>query len=135
MKRAVFLSSLMALSLIAASELRAEEAAKPAAHPSELMRTPLTGDANREVRLINVDSPPGADTGWHRHHGDQYTTVQEGEVVISVKGQGEHTYKAGEVAHIDPGAVHRTENRSGKPARTLEVFIVEKDKPLVEKAE
>lgn len=103
--------------------------------PHELVTSPLTGDAAREVKVINVLLPPGADTGRHYHHGDQYTTVQEGEIHLTIDGQGEHVYKAGEAVHVDPMVVHRTQNLSDKPARTTELFIVEKGKPLSERAE
>jgi quercetin dioxygenase-like cupin family protein len=100
--------------------------------PTELLAVPLTGDASREVKVINVILPPGADSGRHFHHGDQYTTVQEGEIHIDIDGKGDRAYKAGEAVHIEPMVMHRTRNLSGKPARTTELFIVAKGKPLVE---
>ena len=103
--------------------------------PTELMTTPLTGDESREVKVLSVLLPPDADSGRHYHHGDQYTTVQEGEIQIAIDGKGEHVYKAGEAVHIDPMVVHRTQNLSGKPARTTEFFIVAKGKPLSEREE
>lgn len=100
--------------------------------PTELLTVPLTGDAGREVKVINVILPPGADSGRHFHHGDQYTTVQEGEIHIDIDGKGDRAYKAGEAVHIEPMVVHRTRNLSGKPARTTELFIVATGKPLVD---
>ena len=112
------------------------QAAEPVAtKPTELITTPLTGDDAREVKILNVLLPAGADSGRHRHHGDQYTTVQEGEIKITVDGSGEHVLKAGEVLHIPPMVVHRTQNLSGQPARTTELFIVAKGMPLSEKVE
>lgn len=112
------------------------QAAEPVkTQPTVLMTTPLTGDASREVRVINVILPPGADSGRHYHHGDQYTTVQEGEIHVAVEGKGDHVLKAGDALHIDPMTVHRTQNMSGQAARTTELFIVAKDKPLSEKSE
>jgi len=112
------------------------QAAEPVAiKPVELVTTPLAGDPTREVKILNVTLPPGADSGRHLHHGDQYTTVQEGEIKITVDGSGEHVLKAGEALHIDPMTVHRTQNLSDKPARTTEFFIVAKGQPLSEKAE
>lgn len=116
-----------------ASNMQAAEPVK--SQPTELMTTPLTGDATREVKVLNVLLPPGADSGRHYHHGDQYTTVQEGEIHIAVDGKGDHVLKAGDALHIDPMAVHRTQNMSDKPARTTELFIVAKGKPLSEKSE
>ena len=37
--------------------------------------------------------------------------------------------KAGESVYIPRGTIHRNENQSGKVARTLELLIVDKDKP------
>jgi quercetin dioxygenase-like cupin family protein len=123
--------ALAALSLAVPS--RAADPVKP--QPTEVATTPLTGDPSREVKVINVFLPPGADSGRHHHHGDQYTTVQEGEIQIDIEGKGAHVYKAGDAVHIDPMVVHRTQNLSAKPARTTEFFIVEKGKPLTEREE
>jgi quercetin dioxygenase-like cupin family protein len=119
--------------LLGGTALQAADPVK--SQPTELISTPLTGDASREVKVLNVILPPGADSGRHTHQGDQYTTVQEGSIKITVDGSGEHVLKAGDVLHIDPMVVHRTQNLSDKPARTTELFIVAKGKPLSEKAE
>ena len=127
---------IVAAALGVAGALSPIQAAEPVkSQPTELMSTPLTGDADREVKVINVVLPPGADSGRHTHHGDQYTTVQEGEIHIDIDGKGDQVFKAGQAVHIDPMVVHRTQNLSGAPARTTEVFIVAKGKPLSEKAE
>lgn len=111
-------------------------AAEPVAtKPTELVTTPLAGDPTREVKILSVILPPGADSGRHVHHGDQYTTVQEGEIKVTIDGAGERVLKAGEALHIDPMIVHRTQNVSDKPARTTEFFIIAKGLPLGEKVE
>jgi quercetin dioxygenase-like cupin family protein len=117
----------------AAAPAQAADAVK--SQPTELLTAPLTGDASREVKILSVILPPDADSGRHFHHGDQFTTVQEGEIHIDINGKGDHAYKAGDVVHVDPMVVHRTQNLSGKPARTTELFIVAKGKPLSERAE
>jgi quercetin dioxygenase-like cupin family protein len=122
--------------LAAAATVVVAQAAEPVkSQSSEVVTAPLTGDPSREVRVFNVLLPPGADSGRHYHHGDQYTTVQEGEVHIDIDGKGDHAYKAGEAVHIDPMVVHRTQNLSGAPTRTVELFIVAKGKPITEKSE
>lgn len=112
---------------------QAAEPVKP--QPTEVTSTALTGDATREVKIVNVIFPPGADSGRHIHHGDQYTTVQEGEVKITVDGGGEHVLKVGQALHIAAMTVHRTQNLTSQPARTTEFFIVAKGQPLSEKSE
>lgn len=125
-----------ALAVLGGAGAMLSRAAEPVkTQPTELVTTALTGDPAREVKVINVILPAGADSGRHYHHGDQYTTVQEGEIHIDIEGKGDHVYKAGDAVHIDPMVVHRTQNLSGQPARTTELFIVAKGKPLSEKSE
>ena len=94
--------------------------------------TPLENDPARFVRLQSVALPAGAGNQFHRHPGDQWAAVQEGEVTLTIKGQPPRTLKAGDTAHLPRGTVHRNQNLSGKPARSIELNIMDKDKPMVE---
>jgi quercetin dioxygenase-like cupin family protein len=69
--------------------------------------TPLENDASRVVRLRAVTFPPRADSGFHRYFGDQWNTVQEGEVTFTIKGQEPRTLKLGDYAYVPRGTVHR----------------------------
>jgi quercetin dioxygenase-like cupin family protein len=122
--------------IAATAPMLLSRAAEPVAtKPTVIAEAPLTGDATRQVRILNVLLPPGADSGRHFHHGDQFTTVQEGEIEITVDGDGPHVLKAGQALHLAPMVVHETRTRGSQPARTTEFFIVAKDKPLTEKVE
>jgi quercetin dioxygenase-like cupin family protein len=94
--------------------------------------TPLEKDASREVRLQSVVLPVGAGNQFHRHPGDQWAAVQEGEVTFTIKGQEPRILKAGDSVYIPRGTIHRNQNLSGKPARSVELNIMEKDKPQAE---
>jgi quercetin dioxygenase-like cupin family protein len=94
--------------------------------------TPLEKDDTRTVELRSVTIPAGNGNEFHRHPGDQWSTVQEGEVTLTIKGREPRTLKAGEWSYIPRGTVHRNQNLSDKPARTIEVNIMDKDKPLIE---
>jgi quercetin dioxygenase-like cupin family protein len=94
--------------------------------------TPLEGDSNRIVKLQTVTIPPGASNEFHRHPGDQWAAVQEGEVTFTVKGQAPRVLKAGDSVYIPRGTVHRNQNLTDKPARSIELVIIEKDKPQAE---
>ena len=59
--------------------------------------------------------PPGAGNQFHRHPGDQWTAVQEGEVTFTVKGEPPKVLKAGESNHVPRGTVHRQQNLTDKP--------------------
>jgi quercetin dioxygenase-like cupin family protein len=91
--------------------------------------TLLENDPSREVRLQQQSYQPGPGTPYHTHPGDQWEAVLEGELTYMVRGQPPRVLKTGEWVYIPRGTVHRNENQSGKPARTIELLIVDKDKP------
>jgi quercetin dioxygenase-like cupin family protein len=94
--------------------------------------TPLENDGSRFVRLQSVTIPAGQGNNFHRHPGDQWSAVQEGEVTLTIKGQAPRTLKVGDSAYIPRGTVHRNQNLTDKPARSIELNIMDKDKPLLE---
>jgi len=55
--------------------------------------------------------------------------VVEGEITFTVKGQPPRVLKAGEFVYIPRGTIHRNENKSNLPTRTMELLIMDKDKP------
>jgi quercetin dioxygenase-like cupin family protein len=94
--------------------------------------TPLENDASREVRLQSVVLPVGAANAFHRHPGDQWAAVQEGEVTFTIKGQPPRVLRAGDSVYIPRGTIHRNQNLSDKPARSVELVVIDKDKPVAE---
>ncbi len=93
---------------------------------------PLEKDPSRVVRLQNVVIPPGAGNQFHRHPGDQWWAVQEGEVTFTVKGQQPRVMKPGDFVYVPRGTIHRNQNLSKLPARSIELNITDKDKPQTE---
>ena len=93
---------------------------------------PLEKDPTREVGLQSVTMPPGAGNQFHRHPGDQWTAVQEGEVTFTVKGQPPQVLKAGESNYVPRGTIHRQQNLGDKPARYIEMRVFDKGKPASE---
>jgi quercetin dioxygenase-like cupin family protein len=104
----------------------------PANKLVQYFTTPLENDATRIVRLQTVNIPPQGGTPFHRHPGDQWAAVQEGEVTFTVKGQPPRVLKVGESVYIPRGVVHRNQNLTDKPARSVELVILDKDKPGLE---
>jgi quercetin dioxygenase-like cupin family protein len=98
----------------------------PLVPPSE-----ISGIAGHEVRAITNDFVPGAGTPRHVHPGDQWTVVMDGEVTMIVNDGAPRGMKVGEHIHISAGVPHETYNRTDKPARTVEIFILEKGKPVI----
>jgi len=92
--------------------------------------TPLENDPSRVVRMQQQLQLPGRPGDpFHTHNGDQWEVVLEGEITFTVKGQPPRVLKAGDFVYIPRGTIHRNENKSNQPARTMELLIIDKDKP------
>jgi quercetin dioxygenase-like cupin family protein len=118
--------------IAAASAVAWSQAPAPNPNVKIYYTTPLENDASRIVRLQSITIPPKEGNNFHRHPGDQWSAVQEGEVTLTIKGQEPRTLKVGDSAYIPRGTVHRNQNLTDKPARTIELNIMDKDKPLLE---
>ncbi|MBV9834247.1 MAG: cupin domain-containing protein [Alphaproteobacteria bacterium] len=110
---------------------RAQQPAAPAAKATPLMKAPFTADPNKEVVMLRVEWPANVSTPWHTHPGDEYATVLEGSLITQVEGAEPKTITAGQSYHQPTGIVHmaRTGNQ---PAVTINVFVVDKDKPMMQ---
>ena len=103
--------------------------------PKPYFQMPLEKDPSRVVRLQNVTLQPGAGNTFHRHPGDLWWAIQEGEITFTIKGQQPRVLKAGDYVYVPRGTVHRNQNLSNRPARAIELNITDKDKPQTEQAE
>ncbi|MBR0705489.1 cupin domain-containing protein [Bradyrhizobium liaoningense] len=131
MRRSELLLSLVLIAgLCAPTPLLSQDAPKLKITP--VQKEPLTGQPDKEVVALIVEWPPGSGTGLHTHPGDEYTTVLEGEVVGRKEGAEPKTYAAGQSYHNEPGVVHEANNKAASPAKTFNVFVVEKGKPISE---
>ena len=133
MNRFIIPAILVATGLLATAAWSAQET--PQLQNKRYFTMPLEKDPTREVGLQSVTMPPGAGNQFHRHPGDQWTAVQEGEVTFTVKGKPPQVLKAGDYNYVPRGTVHRQQNLSGKPARYIEMRIFDKDKPAAEQVE
>ena len=130
MNRFIIPAMLVAASLVANAAW--SQPAAPQLQNKRYFTMPLEKDPTREVGLQSVTMPPGAGNQFHRHPGDQWTAVQEGEVTFTVKGQAPTVLKAGEHNYVPRGTVHRQQNLTDKPSRYIEMRIFDKDKPASE---
>jgi quercetin dioxygenase-like cupin family protein len=108
-------------------------AQQPPYKVTPLLKAPVTGDTNKETVMVTVDWPPNVSTGRHTHPGDEYGTVLEGAVISQDQSGDWKTYKVGDSYHKVGGVVHETKS-GDQPAKTLNIFVVEKGKPLVQPA-
>ena len=135
MNKLIVPSIIVASGMVAAAAL-SQQARTPASgfQAKPYFEMPLEKDPSRLVRLQNVVIPPGAGNQFHRHPGDQWWAVQEGEVTFTVKGQQPRVMKPGEFVYVPRGTIHRNQNLSKLPARSIELNITDKDKPQTEPA-
>ncbi len=134
MNKLIVPAIIVAAGMVAAAAL-SQQGQQPAAsgfQAKPYFVQPLEKDASRIVRLQSVVIPPGAGNQFHRHPGDQWWAVQEGEVTYTIKGQAPRVMKAGDYVYVPRGTVHRNQNVSGRPARSIELNITDKDKPQTE---
>ena len=112
-------------------------AAQPARQPEIrsifLQHESLSGVPGKESFVLEVRYPPGAATGWHIHHGDEYTAVIEGALELRVEGSPPRRLGAGEAYHNAAGVVHETRNVGAAPARAIATLVVDKGKPLFDR--
>jgi len=132
MNRLVVPTVLVALGMIGAGALSQQAPPASGFQAKPYFQMPLEKDPSRVVRLQSVVIPPGAGNQFHRHPGDQWWAIQEGEVTFTVKGQQPRLMKAGEFVYVPRGTIHRNQNLSKVSARSIELNITDKDKPQTE---
>jgi len=133
MNKLIVPAVIVASGMIAAAAL-SQQAQPPASgfQAKPYFEMPLEKDPSRQVRLQSVVIPAGAGNQFHRHPGDQWWAVQEGEVTFTVKGQPPRTLKTGDFVYVPRGTIHRNQNVSANSARAIELNITDKDKPQTE---
>jgi quercetin dioxygenase-like cupin family protein len=100
------------------------------AYSKRFFTTALENDPSRVVQMqMQLHLPNRTGNGFHTHNGDQWEVVIEGEITFTVKGQPPQVLKTGESVYIPRGTIHRNENKSDAPARTIELLVMDKDKP------
>src|SRR5437870_1890583 len=132
MLKALLMSAVIAATGMFATTASAQTSTSPTgpAFSWRFFTTALENDPSRDVRMqMQLHLPSRAGNAFHTHNGDQWEVVVEGEITFTVRGQAPRVLKAGEWVHIPRGTIHRNENKSNAPTRTIELIIKDKDKP------
>jgi quercetin dioxygenase-like cupin family protein len=132
MRRSILTLSLVVAAGITATAASAQTSTSPTgpAFSQRFFTTALANDPSRDVQMqmqLHLPNRPG--NGFHSHNGDQWEVVLDGEITFTVRGEAPRVLKAGEFVYIPRGTIHRNENRSAMPTRTIELLIKDKDKP------
>ena len=78
-----------------------------------------------ELRVIRLNFPVGAKTGWHHHTVVNYGIVQQGDLTIVCQDGSERTFHEGEALVEVIGTIHRGENRGKKPVILVMFYVSE----------
>lgn len=110
-------------------------AASPLVHgfaAPPLMQKDVIGMPGKEVRVVIVDSPPGASSPVHRHNAQVFVYVLSGKMTMQVMGSSPVTLGRGEMFYEGPEAIHTmSKNASDKePAHFLVFMIMDKGAPV-----
>ena len=118
------LTLVVALSLCALGTASAQAAA-PHAEVQEVIKKDLDDLPGKEGLLLRVTYPPGSSDQVHRHDAHGFVYVQEGSVVMQVRGGQPVTLHAGQGFYEGPNDVHVVGRNASKtkPAK-LVVFLV-----------
>src|SRR5687767_8996475 len=73
-----FATIVLAAFLSVGSTAYAQQATQPAPKVTPLMKSPVSGQPDKEFQWLSIEWPAGAGTPPHTHLGDEYGTVLEG---------------------------------------------------------
>ena len=126
----------LALILVAASTpTLAQQPVPPAATQGAsgvkrtvLQRADVPG-TNLETIVALVEIAANVKAGRHSHPGHVFAYLLEGEFFITLDGESEKAFKAGDSLQVAPGAVH-DEGTKDRPAKLIGTYVIEKGKPL-----
>jgi quercetin dioxygenase-like cupin family protein len=132
MNKLIVPAAVLASGMVAAAAWSQQPQSNSQFRPTVYFQMPLEKDPSRVVRMQNVIIPPGAGNQFHRHPGDQWWTIQEGEITYTVRGQPPLVLKVGDWVYVPRGTIHRNQNLTNAPARAVEMNITDKDVPQTE---
>jgi quercetin dioxygenase-like cupin family protein len=84
----------------------------------------------REGVITVVEIGPGRAAGRHTHPGDEISYVTEGEADILMEGQPTLHVKAGDGFVVPGGTKHDARNTGTQTLKLVDIYVVEKGKPL-----
>ena len=94
-----------------------------------LQRADLSAPGREAVTAVAVFEPGGT-AARHTHPGEEIGYVLEGELVVDQDGKAPTTFHTGQAFIIPAGTIHGAHNATGRVARIVATYVVEKGKPL-----
>jgi quercetin dioxygenase-like cupin family protein len=96
---------------------------------TELQRSP-SSIPGREIVQVLTEIPPGVESGWHMHPGEEVGYILAGTVEMRIKGHPALTLRAGDPFLMPPRTPHNALDLGPETGQMLSTYIVEEDQPL-----
>ena len=84
----------------------------------------------REVVQVLTEIPPGVESGWHTHPGEEVGYIIAGSVEMRLMNGPSLHLEAGDGFLIPPGTPHNAYDVGPAVGRMLSTYIVEIGKPI-----
>jgi len=96
---------------------------------SELQRR-ASSIPGREIVQVLTEIPPGVESGWHIHPGEEVGFIVAGTVEMMIREQETLTLQSGDGFLIPPRTPHNALDVGPETGRMLSTYIVEVGQPL-----
>ena len=109
---------------------------------TEILKTLQTADAQAikyprvahpEVTILNIEIPPGKESGWHKHPVPIYAYVVSGQLTVEIAGGKEFNYTAGQGFAEVVNVFHNGKNLGTEPVKLIAVITGEQGKAFTVK--
>jgi quercetin dioxygenase-like cupin family protein len=94
-----------------------------------VQRSPLS-IAGREIVQVETKIPPGVESGWHIHPGEEVGYIIAGNVEMKVQGRPTVVLHGGDGFLIPPNTPHNARDLGPETGRMLSTYVVEPGQPL-----
>ncbi|WP_261327603.1 cupin domain-containing protein [Modestobacter marinus] len=101
---------------------------------ARLSRTELQHSASsipgRDIVQVLTEIPPGVESGWHTHPGEEVGYILAGTVEMMIRDQQTLILHAGHPFLIPPGVAHNARDVGPEAGMMLSTYLVEAGQPL-----
>jgi len=95
----------------------------------EVQRSP-SSIPGREIVQVETLIPPGVESGWHAHPGEEVGYIIAGHVEMMVHGRAAVVLRPGDGFLIPPRTPHNARDLGPDTGRMLSTYIVETGQPI-----
>src|SRR5687768_17166205 len=95
----------------------------------EVQRSP-SSIPGREIVQVETLIPPGVESGWHAHPGEEVGFIIAGQVEMMVQGRATVVLNAGDGFLIPPRTPHNARDIGPETGRMLSTYLVKTGKPI-----